>query len=35
MAQILGFGFAGASTVTALAMLLLVIWQAPRHRHNG
>ena len=34
MAQILGFVFAGASTVTALAMLLLVVWQAPRHRHN-
>ena len=34
MAQILGFVFAGASTVTGLAMLLLVVWQAPRHRHN-
>ena len=34
MAQILGFVFAGASSVTALAMLLLVVWQAPRHRHN-
>lgn len=34
MAQILGFVFAGASTVTALAMLLLVVWQAPRHRDN-
>ncbi len=34
MADILGFVFAGASTVTALAMLLLVVWQAPRHRHN-
>src|SRR5207244_3143211 len=33
-AQILGFVFAGASTVIALAMLLLVVWQAPRHRHN-
>ena len=34
MAQILGFVFAAASTVIALAMLLLVVWQAPRHRHN-
>lgn len=34
MAQILGFLFAGASTVLALAMLLLVVWQAPRHRRN-
>ncbi len=34
MTQILGFLFAGASTVTALAMLLLVVWQAPRHREN-
>jgi hypothetical protein len=34
MAQILGFVFGSASTVTALAMLLLVMWQAPRHRHN-
>ena len=34
MTQILGFIFAGASAVTGLAMLLLVVWQAPRHRHN-
>ena len=34
MTQILGFIFATASTITGLAMLLLVVWQAPRHRHN-
>jgi PAS domain S-box-containing protein len=34
MAQTLGFVFAGASTVLGLAMLLLVVWQAPQHRHN-
>jgi two-component system, sensor histidine kinase and response regulator len=34
VSQILGFPFASTSTVTALAMLLLVVWQAPRHCEN-
>jgi PAS domain S-box-containing protein len=32
--QVLGFLFAGASTVVAFATLLLVAWQAPGHRAN-